>query len=43
MIVAARGTVIVVAGTRGIIGDIDSAKVVMSALAGRVPDDRLAQ
>ena len=43
MVVAAGGTVIMVAGTGGLIGGIGSAKVVMPALAGRVPDDRLAQ
>ena len=43
MVIAAEGTVIMVAGTGGLIGGIGSAKVVMSALAGRIPDDRLAQ
>ena len=43
MIVAARDAVIMVAGTRGIIGDIGSAKIVMSALAGRISHDGLAR
>ena len=43
MIVAARCSVIMVAGTGGLIGGIGSAKVVMSALAGRISHDGVAQ
>lgn len=43
MVVAAGGTVVMVAGTGGVIGGIGSAKVVMSALAGRISQYRVAQ